>query len=313
MTYSSTATAILAALSVSGVFAKPTAHRHFHRHADKDSYGLDADGWKHLLDWTKIDYSGKGGAPHTDDSYAPAPSSSSPPAGEDKGYNNDDHAVSTNSFDLGDVIDGLVGLSNKLTSFGKPTSSSGAMGDFYMGNVGNPYGSNVIKVDSEDGYDYTVNYKNTSPSPMTICIWNKAGSDGQPLSGGASVSKECTLTFTLASQANQVVAFQSDSQVGFAQATKDKTFSGHFATSFGECNMTPNGPACNLSAILNPKGNTYKMKITNKENDCVSSNEENCWVTEKQTLPGLDGKDRNGSCYIPGAAGHFTVEMGGQQ
>ena len=50
--------------------------------------------------------------------------------------------------------------------------------DQYIGNVGSPYGSNIIKVASTDGYDYTITMKNANSAPISVIVWNKSGPDG---------------------------------------------------------------------------------------------------------------------------------------
>ena len=66
------------------------------------------------------------------------------------------------------LFEGLVGASNLRTSFGDSPSPSGAEGDSYVGNYGVPYGSNMIKVDSTSGYDFTATFVNTQSAPITV-------------------------------------------------------------------------------------------------------------------------------------------------
>jgi hypothetical protein len=202
--------------------------------------------------------------------------------------------------------DGLVGASNYRTAFGEATSASGSTGDNYVGNVGFPYGSNVIHASSSDS-DYTITFKNTASSGMTINVWQKIGPDGQVLSGSALAPKNTTLTFYLASGASHVVAIQENTQVAWAEACSDFTASGAYATTWGEANFVSTGSGYDVSAIMNPNDNNYDMTITSTEApDCTSSRTENFWLTASDPVG-----DSNGSCYIAQSTAHLTVEMGG--
>ena len=105
---------------------------------------------------------------------------------------------------VSELFAGLAGVSNSLSAFGQSCGcASGSPGDSYIGEVGLPYGSNIIKVDSISGYDFTNTFTNTQSSTITVNVWNKVGHDMQPLSGSALAPKSTTLTFTLAPGASQ--------------------------------------------------------------------------------------------------------------
>lgn len=53
---------------------------------------------------------------------------------------------------------------------------------------------------------------------------------------------------------SQIVAFQEDSQVGWAEATAAKTASGAFDTTWGEANFQAGGSGYDMSAIMNSAG-----------------------------------------------------------
>merc|ERR1711977_818455 len=93
--------------------------------------------------------------------------------------------VSDIADDLSSLLGGLIGASNPRSSFGTASAEEGQLGDFYRGNCGSPYGSNIIKVSSTSGYDFTNTFVNTGSKTMVINIWNKIGPDGQILSGSA--------------------------------------------------------------------------------------------------------------------------------
>ena len=205
----------------------------------------------------------------------------------------------------------LVGVSNALTSFGASTAASGSTGDNYYGNVGLPYGSNVIKVSSTSGYQFTNTFVNTQSVSITVNIWEKVGPDGQPLSGSALAPTDTTLTFVLAPGGSQTVAFQDNTQIAFAQAVSSFTASGAFATTWGECNWSSAaGCGYDVSAIMNPAGNNYAMTISSKEVPDISSANPatNMWLTATDPVG-----DSDGSVWIPGSIGSctLTTRMGG--
>ncbi|KZV97546.1 hypothetical protein EXIGLDRAFT_607952 [Exidia glandulosa HHB12029] len=88
----------------------------------------------------------------------------------------------------------------------------------YVGNVGDPWGSNIITVDSAlaDQYKYTIKFVGSShmTEPYKVVIWNKIGPDGQMTGwyGNSAVS------FSLAPGAEQYVAFDENSQGGWGAA-----------------------------------------------------------------------------------------------
>jgi len=208
--------------------------------------------------------------------------------------------------DIEKLWEGLVGLSNDRTSFGSASAASGSTGDNYVGNVGTPYGANVIKVASASDYDYTITFKNTASSGMTVNIWQKVGPDYEVLSGSALAPKKTTLTFYLAEGASQVVAFQENTQIGWSEAVSDFTPSGAYQTTWGEANFVSTGSGYDVSAINNA-ANNYDMTITSAEApECTSSRTENFWLTASDPVGSSDG-----SCFIAQSTATLTVEMGG--
>ncbi|PQE22085.1 allergen asp f 4 protein [Rutstroemia sp. NJR-2017a BVV2] len=131
-----------------------------------------------------------------------------------------------------DLFDSLVGCSNARKAFGEIVSAAGSLGDNYRGNYGSPYGSNVIKVSSKSSYSYTAEFHNTQSKSITINIWNKVGPDLRDLSGSALAPKNTTLTFVLAAGASQIVAFDENSQVAWAEACSSTAASGAYATTW---------------------------------------------------------------------------------
>lgn len=209
----------------------------------------------------------------------------------------------------------LIGFANGRSEFGQPTSGSGS-GVGKIGNIGNPQGSNMIKISNGNSYAYTNTYINSSPRTMTVVIWNKAfdGSAGIDANLGAFVAPETpALTFVLASGERQVVAFQENSQVGWAEATASRTPSGAFDTTWGEANFETGGSGYDISAIMNSAGNIYDMAIAAEQTSCISDRTHNYWFSaDGNTEDPQPAGDSDGSCYIPGTGATLITKMGGE-
>jgi hypothetical protein len=146
--------------------------------------------------------------------------------------------ITTIESDVATLWNDLVGIANDFTEFGKPTTGSGSDVSA-IGNIGDAQGSNMIKVSSRKGYDFTNEFINTSGESITVVIWNKAYSttgnaaDAEANLGSCVAPKTPILTFALSKGASQIVAFQANTQIGFCQATSDIAESGAFATTWG--------------------------------------------------------------------------------
>lgn len=121
----------------------------------------------------------------------------------------------------------------RTTGFGGVTNSSGS-GDTYTGNVGSPYGSNIIQVESSvaSEYKYVVEFTGSSTEDWLVVIWNKIGPDGK-MDGW--YGKACH-EFTIAAGETVYYAFDTDSQGGWTAAkgsipTNDY---GSYASTWGE-------------------------------------------------------------------------------
>jgi hypothetical protein len=207
---------------------------------------------------------------------------------------------------------GLVGIADAFSEFGTPTVGSGSE-IMAIGNIGNKQGSNMIKVASTAGHAFTALFKNTSGKPMKVVIWNKAYSltgnaaDAQANLGASVAPKTPILVLPLDAGESQIVAFQDNTQIGFAEACDAIAPSGAYATTWGECNFVSTGSGYDVSAIMNVNGNNYDMTITSAEAPaCTSSRTQNFWLTDSQPIG-----DSNGSCYIAQSTATLTIEMGG--
>lgn len=120
------------------------------------------------------------------------------------------------------------------SGFGASTSSSGS-GDTYEGNVGNPYGSNIIEVSASDAssYEYVVQFTGSNTDDWTVAIWNKYSEDGT-MDGW--YGNACH-TFTLSAGSTKYYAFDTDSQGGWAAAEGSSIPTntlGSYASTWGE-------------------------------------------------------------------------------
>lgn len=325
MRYSTSSAMMLAAMGISEAVAGPAhAHRHQHAHEKKEAKPVDweALNWNGMgINWSSAYEAGQ----KTQTSAAPTstavpvtPTAAAAVVAETSVASivptttkTSAAAATTSSSsiydDVAELFDSLVGASNSRTTFGSPVAGSGTTGDSAVGNYGSPYGSNIIKVDPTASYDYTVEFVNKQSSSITMNIWNKMGPDMQPLSGSALAPKNTSLTFLLKPGASQVVAFDENSEVAWAQACSETTASGAYATTWGEANFVSSGTGYDMSAIENAAGNAYSMTITSVEApECTSDPTQNYWLTATEPIG-----DSDGSCFIAQSTAHLTVVMAG--
>lgn len=118
--------------------------------------------------------------------------------------------------------------------FGGSTDPFGS-GDTYVGNVGRPYGSNIIEVSPSDAsrYEYVVKFVGPSMDGWQVVIWNKIGPDGKV---DGWYGNAC-YTFTIAAGEVRYIAFAADSQGGWAAANTTSIPTnqfGSYASTWGE-------------------------------------------------------------------------------
>ncbi|KAJ5982648.1 Allergen [Penicillium sp. IBT 35674x] len=102
-----------------------------------------------------------------------------------------------------------------ITNLARSTPPS--EGKAHSRNVGNPYGSNIIEVpgDKANQYKYVVRFNGPAEGEdWSVVIWNKLGPDG--IQGGW-YGKACR-RFTLAAGQSRLIAFDENSQGGWAAA-----------------------------------------------------------------------------------------------
>ncbi|PWY78571.1 allergen Asp f 4 [Aspergillus sclerotioniger CBS 115572] len=105
--------------------------------------------------------------------------------------------------------------------FGKSTVSKRTTDAiYYTGNVGSPWGSNIIEVDASNAcqYKHVVRIDGSETDDWTVVFWNKIGPTGG-LNGWYGHS---ALTLTIKPGTSRYVAFDDDSQGGWGAAKGDK-------------------------------------------------------------------------------------------
>lgn len=217
------------------------------------------------VDWAAV--FGDEGAAATPETAAPA---ASPAAASSSSHSGSDTSNS---------------VSNDQNGFGGITSAiANGNVDEYIGNVGIPYGSNIIKVSDADAdnFQYTNEFQNKGSSPCNVIVWNKSGPDGRPNSGQFSVP---ALSFELAPGASQYVAFDKNSQVAFCNFSGKKTQYGANDCTFGEADFgnESNGgwSGYDVSSIQNTGGNDEALSISSTDG-ATSSNFGNNYVSDAQ-------------------------------
>lgn len=102
-----------------------------------------------------------------------------------------------------------------LDGFGDRSSPHGTRVK-YHGNVGVPWGSNIISVSATQAhkYKYVVEFVGSNTAPWTVTIWNKVGPDGAMDGWYGHVA----LSFVLAPGEKHYVAFDEDSEGAWGAA-----------------------------------------------------------------------------------------------
>ncbi|KAF7718642.1 Uncharacterized protein PECH_008838 [Penicillium ucsense] len=118
--------------------------------------------------------------------------------------------------------------------FGAPSKVYSGSGDTYVGNVGSPYGSNIIEVSGSDAnrYKHVIQFQGSKADDLEVVIWNKIGPDGK-MDGW--YGNACH-NFTLPAGGIKYYAFDSNTQGGFAAAKGAIPLNtwGSYAATWGE-------------------------------------------------------------------------------
>ena len=232
-------TLLLAAIGLECALAQPAHHRHQHKQRrdlanvnwQKVDYDLSS------IDWSKVNYKdGKSpDKPHGKQAAAPVANASpkvvdvvpvpvdhsnDQPAGDKPSGN--EASVDKPSSDKpsgGSSGSGIVkgAHGGAQGSFGGRTEGrQGGNKDLYIGNVGSPFGSNMMLVDTataQENYKYTITFKNTGSKDIRIIVWQNPGRDGSPLGGKG---EDPIITIPLGGGQSQAVAFDEDTHGAFS-------------------------------------------------------------------------------------------------
>lgn len=172
----------------------------------------------------------------------------------------------------------------------------------YIGNIGNPWGSNIIQVDADKACQYKnlIKVEGSHKDPWTMVFWNKIGPD-RKLTGWYGHS---ALTLNIQPGETKYVAFDDDSQ-GAWGAAKGETLPtdnyGGYSCTWGEFDFANSGnndwSGWDVSAIqAQAAGHDVQgMKI------CTHENEKCSYITNlAKTMHNAYGKAQEGVDGIGG-------------
>lgn len=306
---------VAAALGLQCALAQPAHRRHQHKHKRGHTEAIQARDvdWndKNLykdVDWDKVFHVPKeqvenatgvtdGSQPEVKEESQPAPKQESPPAPTESSQ-----AQPTPSSQAQPTQSSQAQPEEETPSVEPPKGSGSTKGfggisepvddgnqDHYIGNVGIPYGSNMILIDESDkgNYKYTLTLTNINNADTTYIVWNKSGKDGQPQSG---MGLEPNLKFTVSPRKAQVIAFDENSQVSFSQNCERNQLGGNLPDcTWGEADFGDlrNGgwSGYDCSSIPNSKGNVDYCKMS-CEGAKTSSQDYNSFTDVSQTNAG---------------------------
>ncbi|RDW93905.1 allergen Asp F4 [Aspergillus mulundensis] len=178
----------------------------------------------------------------------------------------------------------------------------------YIGNVGSPWGSNIIEVSADKACKYknVVKFTGAETDDWTIVFWNKIGPDGK-LTGWYGNS---ALKLTIAPGETRYVAFDDDSQGAWGAAKGDSLPTdnyGGYSCTWGEFDFANSGnndwSGWDVSAIQAQAASqdVQGMKI------CNSKGEKCSWISNLATAmenaysKAEEGVDGIGGNQTPGA------------
>ncbi|KAJ6044197.1 hypothetical protein N7499_006701 [Penicillium canescens] len=128
------------------------------------------------------------------------------------------------------------------SGFGSSTSSKrvGSLDWDYIGNVGSPWGSNMIRVEEDvaSQYKHVIRFENDNSKAWTVVMWNSYGPSGG-LNGFWSPNS--ALGFTVEPGHSIFVAIDDDSQGGWGASEGEglpTNFVGQYASTWGEFDMS---------------------------------------------------------------------------
>ncbi|KAL4979663.1 hypothetical protein BDW66DRAFT_94890 [Aspergillus desertorum] len=192
--------------------------------------------------------------------------------------------------------------------FGSRTVSNLAKYIAYVGNVGNPWGSNIIEVDADKACKYknVVKFSGAESDDWTIVFWNKIGPDGK-LTGWYGNS---ALKLTISPGEIKYVAFDDDSQGAWGAAKGDSLPTdqyGGYSCTWGEFDFANSGnnnwSGWDVSAIQAQAADqeVQGMKICNNKGEKCSWISNLATAMENAYSKAEEGVDGIGGNQTPGA------------
>ncbi|OGE58435.1 hypothetical protein PENARI_c001G06590 [Penicillium arizonense] len=128
------------------------------------------------------------------------------------------------------------------SGFGSSTASKrvGSLDWDYIGNIGSPWGSNIIRVEEDvaSEYKHVIRFENDNAKAWTVVMWNSYGPSGG-LNGFWSPNS--ALSFTVEPGHSIFVAIDDDSQGGWGASEGEglpTNFVGEYASTWGEFDMS---------------------------------------------------------------------------
>lgn len=264
-------------------------HHHQHKRVDFNDKNLYKD-----VDWSKV-FGQKSDAPPPAATPATTPTSTQPVIEKSSAPKpKDSTGGSTGSSTGGSTGSGFGGQS---------TPKDDGVPDHYVGNVGVPYGSNMklIPESDESKYTYTNQFCSESGKSMTVIIWNKSGSDGQPQSG---MSLPPNMKFDLGPGECQHVAFDENTQAAFSQDCPRDPMKGNLPQCpWGEVDFgnQQNGGWSGYDRSTIVTGVNSGLLTISCEGAQTSSEQDNSFTSASQT--------NAGGSLAPGPA-HFKTKLG---
>ncbi|KAI4279293.1 MAG: hypothetical protein L6R35_006057, partial [Caloplaca aegaea] len=292
---------LLAALGLECALAQPAHHRHHH----KQRRDLADVNWDTVsLDLSPVDFKTVSYPPaFTTATAAPVATSTGPSSN----FQQDD---SPKQAAASNVVNDIPLPANEVTSGPGIVSNAqgGAHGSFggrttpdvtgnrldYKGNVGNPYGTNMMFVPSIGDQKYTITFNNVGENPFPVIVWNKFGRNGDPHSGATT---EPNLKFTLGAGESQVVAFDENTQGAFSRDCERGPHN-HPSCVWGEFDfgdLRPDDPTgqgneqhsgFDRSSIQGGAHEHLTMKCLKCDREQTSARGENEFTTDKQLFGG---------------------------
>ena len=298
---------VAAALGLQCILAQPAHLRHHHKHKRGHPEAIQARDvdWNDKtlykdVDWDKVFNVPKeqventtgvtdGSQPEAKEESQPAPKQQSAPVPKQQSApapKKEGQAKPTNDTAPVEAPKGS-GSAKSFGGISEPVDDGNQ--DHYIGNVGIPYGSNMILIDESEksNYKYTLTLTNINKADTTYIVWNKSGSDGLPQSG---MGLPPNLKFTVSPRKAQVIAFDENSQISFSRDCKRNEQGGNLPDcTWGEADFGDlrNGgwSGYDCSSIPNSQGNVDYCKIS-CEGAKTSSHEYNSFTDVSQTNAG---------------------------